>query len=151
MLNVASEQELAQKATQLKALFVSSGMSVENANELIYALILNSNKASQALSVLGDRGFGSITDKASAAKSTLETFNSVIKNGNTDQIGKSLEGALNAYDNLADTLETTKDKNGKLITSSEAYQEILKQIKETSGGNVEIGLEGVKSLAEQNV
>ena len=154
MLNIASEEEVAQKATQLKALLVSSApakTSVEEINELIYALILSSNKANMALSILGDRGFGSITDKASAAKSTLETFNSVIKNGNTDQIGKSLEGALNAYNNLAESIETTKDKNGKLVTSSEAYQEILKQIKETSGGNVEIGLEGVKSLAEQNV
>jgi hypothetical protein len=151
MLNVASEEEVAQKATQLKALFVSSGMSVENANELIYALILVSDKASQALSVLGSKGFASITDKASAAKSTLETFNNVIKEGNTDQIGKSLEGALNAYDNLADSLENTKDENGKLITSSQSYEKILKQIKETSAGNVEIGLDGVKSLAEQNV
>jgi LysM repeat protein len=151
MLNVASQEEVAQKATQLKALFVSSGMSVENANELIYALILVSDKASQALSVLGDKGFGSITDKASAAKSTLETFNNVIKEGNTDQIGKSLEGALNAYDNLADSLENTKDENGKLITSSQAYEKILKQIKETSAGNVEIGDRGAKSLAEQNV
>jgi TP901 family phage tail tape measure protein len=154
MLNIASEEEVAQKATQLKALLVSSApakTSVEEINELIYALILSSNKANMALSILGDRGFGSITDKASAAKSTLETFNNVIKNGNTDQIGKSLEGALNAYNNLAESIETTKDKNGKLVTSSEAYQEILKQIKETSGGNVEIGLEGVRSLAEQNV
>jgi len=150
MLNVASEQELAQKATQLKAMFVSSGMSVENANELIYALISISNKSAQALSVLGDKGFGTITDKASAAKSTLETFNNVIKNGNTDQLSKSLDTALNAYNNLADSIENTKDKNGKLITSSESYQEILKQIKATSSGNVAIGIEGVNAIVKQN-
>jgi TP901 family phage tail tape measure protein len=150
MLNIASEEEAAQKATQLKAILVSSGKSVEEANEIVLALIQVSNKASQELSILGDKGFGSITDKASAAKSTLETFNNVIKNGNTDQLSKSLDTALNAYNNLADSIENTKDKNGKLITSSEAYQEILKKIKETSGGNVAIGLEGVNAIVKQN-
>ena len=150
MLNTASEEEAAQKATQLKAILVSSGKSVEEANEILLALIRVSNKADQELSILGDKGFGSIIDKASAAKSTLETFNKVIKDGNTDQLGKSLDTALNAYNNLADSIENTKDKNGKLITSSEAYQEILKKIKETSGGNVAIGLEGVNAIVKQN-
>ena len=88
------------------------------ASLVLYILISISNKSAQALSVLGDKGFGTITDKASAAKSTLETFNNLIKNGNTDQLSKSLDTALNAYNNLADSIENTKDKNGKLFTAS---------------------------------
>ena len=150
MFNKAGGNEIAQKATQLKAMFVSSGMAVQNANELIYALILNSNKATNAMTILSDRGFGAIENKTSAATQTLKTYYSVIEKGNTDQIGESVDAAFNAYTNLENSLVNTSDKTKVLVSQSEAYLKVLNQIKDTNGGNVEIGNDIYASLANQN-
>jgi TP901 family phage tail tape measure protein len=150
MFDTASGSETAQKATQLKAMFVSSGMAVQEANELIYALILNSNKAESALTVLGNKGFGSIQDKATAAASTVKTFASVIENGNTDQIGKSADSALNAYLNLETSLVNISDKTKPIVTESEAYLQVLNKIKNSNAGNVKLGDDIYLALAKQN-
>jgi hypothetical protein len=150
-INMASLTEAPKKIEQLKAIFVSSGLSVEKATNLIYALILNSNKAKDALDLLGTEGFGFIQDKATAAASTLKTYNDLIKEGNKDQLGKALDTSINAYQNLTKSLIGTKDTAGKVLTSSEAYAKVLDQISSKAENNVAIGLEGAKSLAEQNV
>jgi TP901 family phage tail tape measure protein len=150
MFNTASLDELPQKATQLKAMFVSSGMAVQEANELIYALILNSNKAEGALTALGDKGFGSIQDKGTAAAATLKTYYSVIEKGNTDQIGKSVDSALNAYLNLETSLVNINDKTKPLVSESEAYLKVLNKIKNSNAGNAELGDEIYLALSKQN-
>jgi len=150
MFNKAGGNEIVQKATQLKAMLVSSGMAVQNANELIYALILNSNKATNAMTILSDKGFGAIQDKASASAETLKTYYSVIQKGNTDQIGESVNAALNAYTNLENSLVNINDKTKPLVSQSEAYLKVLNKIKDTNGGNVEIGNNIYASLSNQN-
>jgi TP901 family phage tail tape measure protein len=150
MFNTAGGNEIVQKATQLKAMFVSSGMAVQDANELIYALILNSNKAESALTVLGDKGFGTIQDKATAAAATLKTYYSVIEKGNSDQIGKSVDSALNAYSNLETSLVNINDKTKPIVTESEAYLKVLNKIKNSNAGNAELGGEIYLALAKQN-
>jgi TP901 family phage tail tape measure protein len=150
MFNTAGGNEIVQKATQLKGMFVSSGMAVQDANELIYALILNSNKAESALTVLGDKGFGTIQDKATAAAATLKTYYSVIEKGNSDQIGKSVDSALNAYSNLETSLVNINDKTKPIVTESEAYLKVLNKIKNSNAGNAELGGEIYLALAKQN-
>jgi len=150
MFNTASLDELPQKATQLKAMFVSSGMAVQDANELIYALILNSNKAEGALTALGDKGFGSIQDKGTAAAATLKTYYSVIAKGNTDQIGKSVDSALNAYLNLETSLVNITDKTKPIVTESEAYLKVLNKIKNSNAGNAQLGGDIYLALSRQN-
>ena len=150
MFNTASLDELPQKATQLKAMFVSSGMAVQDANELIYALILNSNKAESALTALGDKGFGSIQDKGTAAAATLKTYYSVIAKGNTDQIGKSVDSALNAYLNLETSLVNITDKTKPIVTESEAYLKVLNKIKNSNAGNAQLGGDIYLALSRQN-
>jgi TP901 family phage tail tape measure protein len=150
MFNTAGGNEVIQKATQLKAMFVSSGMAVQDANELIYALILNSNKAESALTALGDKGFGSIQDKGTAAAATLKTYYSVIAKGNTDQIGKSVDSALNAYINLETSLVNINDKTKPIVTESEAYLKVLNKIKNSNAGNAELGDEIYLALSKQN-
>lgn len=150
MFDKAGEDEIAQKATQLKSMFVSSGMAVQDANELIYALILNSNKAEQALEILGSKGFGAIQDKGTAAAATLKTYYSVIEKGNDDQIGKSADSALNAYMNLETSLINISDKTKPIVTESEAYLKVLGKIKNSNAGNVELGTSMYISLSKQN-
>jgi hypothetical protein len=149
-INMASPEEASKKAEQLKAIFVSSGMAVDKANSLIYALILNSNKAQQAVSILANEGFSKIEDKATAASSTLKTFNDLLKSGNTDQLGKSLNTAINAYQNLEQSLINTTDKTKEIVTASQAYEKVLKQIGKNAFSNKEIGEDGVKSLISQD-
>ena len=147
---MASLDEVPQKVTQLKAMFVSAGMSVENANELIYALILNSNKATDALSILANKGFGAIIDQSTAAKSTLQTLNTVLAKGNTDQLAASLNTAVNAYLNLADSLVNTSDKTKKIVTQSEAYAQVLDKIKNSNRANIPIGEQNLQVLISSN-
>jgi len=150
MFNTASLDELPQKATQLKAMFVSSGMAVQDANELIYALILNSNKAEGALTALGSQGFGAIQDKGTAAAATLKTYYSVIAKGNSDQIGKSVDSVLNAYTNLETSLVNVTDKTKPIVTESDAYLKVINKIKNSNAGNVELGNDMYLALSRQN-
>ena len=77
--------ELQTLVNNQKAQFIAGGLSVEQANRMIYGAIANSEKASDAYKLLADGGFGAITDKATAAefavKNLLETLERDPKTG----------------------------------------------------------------------
>ena len=91
MFDKASGAEVSAKAEQLKAQFVAGGMSAQEATNIIYALISQSNKAAYAVKAIASEGFRAIKDEATAASSALNTFFNLLKNGNVDQLGDSLD------------------------------------------------------------
>jgi TP901 family phage tail tape measure protein len=135
VFNKAGGDEVVQKASQLKAQFIAGGMSAEKATNTIYALIESSNKAYMSLGVLADGGFGLIKDNASAAVFSIETFNRLLNEGNTDQLATSLETALNAVQALEKSMVGTEDANGNIITQSDAWLDVLDKVNKAQGSN----------------
>jgi len=148
MFDKATNEEAIERATNLKAGMVATGKSVEEANEIILAMIMNSNKSAYALDILGDRGFGKIQGKISATNVTVKTFSNVIKEGNFDQLPIALQTAVNALDNLQQSFIKTDDKTKKALTSSQAYEKVLGQISKTA--NQAIGEKGLEEILAQN-
>jgi len=77
----SSTGELQRLINNQKAQYVAGGLSVEQANSMIYGAIANSKKASQAYKLLADQGFGAIEDKSSAAEFAVGNLVKTI-NGN---------------------------------------------------------------------
>jgi TP901 family phage tail tape measure protein len=150
MFNTANNDEAVERATNLKAGMVAMGKSVEEANEVILAMLMNSNKASIALEVLGDVGFGNIRGKISATNSTVRTFANVIKEGNFDQLPIALTTAVNALDQLQKSFVKTGKNAKDTVTSSEAFVKVLNQIGNSTAANKEIGEKGLEEILAQN-
>jgi hypothetical protein len=148
MFDKATNEEAKERATNLKAGMVAAGKSVEEANEVILAMIMNSNKASIALDILGDRGFGKIQGKISATNSTIKTFSNIIKEGNFDQLPIALQTSVNALDNLQQSFIKIDVNTKKAVTSSQAYEKVLNQISTTA--NQQIGDKGLEEILAQN-
>ena len=150
MFNTANEDEALQRAINLKAAYVATGMSVEDANELILAMLENSNKAKIKLDILADQGFSSLDTQAKAAEKTFETFADVITNGNFDQLPDALQTASDSFRELQKSMINTTDKSKELVTSGEAYEKVLQQILNNNELNYEIGSDGLNQILQQN-
>ncbi len=81
----SSTGELQTLINNQKAQFIAGGLSVEQANRMIYGAIANSEKATKSYELLANSGFGAIVDKATAAefavKNLLETLKPEPKTG----------------------------------------------------------------------
>lgn len=150
MLDGLNDDEVAARITSIKAGYVGLGMSVENANELIYAMLLNSNKSSQALALLGDEGFSRISDKASAASAAMKTFADALKSGDFDQIGIAFQTGVNVLDSYVNSLVGTDAKTKEVTTSAEAYKKVLDQLNNRPAGDLAIGQEGYDSIVKSD-
>ena len=138
VFNKAGSNEVIQKASQLKAQFISGGMSAEKATNTIYALIASSNKSSLALQVLADEGFGSIIDKTSAAITSIETFNSLLNAGNTDQLAPAFQTLITSVQEMEKSLVGTKDETGKIITASQAWAITMQKVSSAQGSSASL-------------
>jgi hypothetical protein len=150
MLNDLDNNQVAARITSMKAGYVGLGMSVEEANELIYALLLNSNKSSQALALLGDEGFSRISDKASAASAAMKTFADALKTEDFDQIGIAFQTGVNVLDSYVNSLVGTDAKTKEVTTSAEAYKKVLDELNNRPAGNLSIGQEGYDSIIKSD-
>jgi TP901 family phage tail tape measure protein len=143
--NVAAGTEMPQKAANFKASLVSMGMSVEDANELLLAMIQLSNKAGSALSILANMTFTQIDDKASAAANSLKTFGTELSKG-SDQTGEALNTALGGYTELENSLVNITDKNKDIVTQGEAYSKIVEKLNVTEAANIPIKKKGYDQI-----
>ena len=134
----ADSDEVVKKASQLKAQFISGGMSAEKATHTIRALVESSNKASMSLALMGDKGFGSIVDKSSAAVAGIETFNSLLKAGNSDQIGDAFYTLITGVQEMEKSLIGTEDETGKIIDSSEAWAITMEKVNAAQGSSASL-------------
>ena len=150
MFDKASPKEVIIKAQQLKAQFVAGGMSAEEATKKIYAMVSVSNKANQAVQAIANEGFSSIKDKATAAVQSVKVFNALLKEGNTDQLSTSFDTVITSLQEAEKALIGTKNAQGQITTSAEAFDATLKSISGTKLGNLELDQEGVDALSKQN-
>ena len=150
MFDKASPKEVIIKAQQLKAQFVAGGMSAEEATKKIYAMVSVSNKANQAVQAIANEGFSSIKDKATAAVQSVKVFNALLKEGNTDQLATSFDTVITSLQEAEKALIGTKNAQGQITTSAEAFDATLKSISGTKLGNLKLDQEGVDALSKQN-
>jgi TP901 family phage tail tape measure protein len=114
-----------------KAQYIAGGMSVEEANRKLYGALLNSEKAFQAMSILGDGAFGKIVDRATAAEFAVGNLINTINSGPgaTDDwvgdINAGFEGLINTFSAATDGLIGTKDKFGNVIDEYKAYEMVM--------------------------
>jgi TP901 family phage tail tape measure protein len=150
MFDKASPKEVIIKAQQLKAQFVAGGMSAEEATKKIYAMVSVSNKANLAVQAIANEGFASIKDKSTAAIQSVKVFNALLKEGNTDQLAISFDTVITSLQEAEKALVGTKNAQGQVTTSAEAFEETLKSISGTRLGNLKLEQQGVDALSKQN-
>ena len=135
------QDNIIQTATNIKAQFLAAGMSVEEANKKIYASISVSKNASSAFAVLSDAGFMGITDKATAAKYSIESFSKVldgsIKDSGFDDLKtatiEGISSVINSFSQYQSSLVGTKDEFGKIITAADAFRISMEKLSSVPG------------------
>ena len=150
MFNQAAGSEVTAKAESLKAQFVAGGMEVQEATNLVYALVSASNKASFALRAIASEGFRSIKDEATAANSAIKTFFNLLNSGNTDQLVSSLDTIINALQAAEQKmLGINLDQYG-IVDAAEAYQLTLERINSTQGSSKQLTGDQLEAIKSQN-
>ena len=84
----SSTGELQNLVNNQKAQFIAGGLSVEQANRMIYGALANSEKATKSYQLLADEGFGAITDKATAAEFAVKNLLQALKPDSTTGMSK---------------------------------------------------------------
>ena len=141
------QNNIIQTATNIKAQFLAAGMSVEEANKKIYASIAVSKNANMAFAVLSDAGFMGITDKATAAKHSIESFTKIMdgsikESGFNDLKTATIEGiasVVNSFTQYRASLVGTKDDLGNTITAADAFKISMEKLATIPGFNKEMG------------
>jgi hypothetical protein len=121
----SSTGELQRLINNQKAQYVAGGLSIEQANSMIYGAIANSEKASQAYKLLADQGFGAIQDKSTAAEyavsnlvNTLNNNKSVWQIFNTKDV--SLWNPMSPYNAITDTFADANAQKKAVISGFES-------------------------------
>ncbi len=147
-----STQETQRLVSNQKAQYIAAGMSIEEANKKIYGALANSDKASQAYTMLANTEFGSIIDKASAAEFSVGNLVNTLNKGpgTADwykEVGNGFEGLINVFSNATTSLVGTKDELGNVIDEYEAYQIVMSKAEANNPGmNKEIGADAYSNL-----
>ena len=148
------QDNIIQTATNIKAQFLAAGMSVEEANKKIYASISVSKNANSAFAVLSDAGFMGITDKATAAKYSIESFAKVldgsIKDSGFDDLKtatiEGISSVINSFSQYQSSLVGTKDEFGKIITAADAFRISMEKLASVPGFTKEMGESAFSNL-----
>ena len=110
-------------AANLKAQFVSAGMSAQDATNKIYAIIEASNKAGAGLGAITSSGFTSIIDKGSAAsaivKNLIDSLGD-IENIDPKAFASNIDTVITSLDAATAALVGTKDAQGNTIDQATA-------------------------------
>jgi hypothetical protein len=152
VLNSIDSSKVNDWANNLKAQMVSSGKSVEDATNLIYALIEASNKAGQGVGAISNKMFSSITDQGQAADYILKNLAKNIKNISDidpSAFASNLDTALTSLDSAVESLIGTKDANGNLINETKALSIQYERIVKSGVKNNEIGKDTLKVIQQQ--
>lgn len=151
IFNKAKPDEIVAKASQLKAQFVAGGMSAQEATNLIYTLISQSNDANLAIKAIASDGFRKIKDEATAAAASVKTFTDLVSKGNTDQIAAGLDQVVNSLTAAENKLIGTLDNQSKTIDAGEAFKITLQKINDLTGKQGKLSTDQINALKSQNV
>ncbi len=151
-LNDIDSSKVNEWASNLKAQMVSSGKTVEEATNLIYALIEASNKAGMGVSAISNKAFTGITDKGSAAAFVLKNLAQNIKDVteiDPSAFASNVDTAITSLDSAVSSLIGTKDESGKVLDEAGAIAVQFEKMTESGIKNNKLGEEAFKTLKSQ--
>jgi TP901 family phage tail tape measure protein len=152
ILNNIDSSKINDWAANLKAQMISSGKSVEDATNLIYALIESSNKAGQGVGAISSKMFSGITDQGSSATFILKNLSQNIKdisNIDASAFASNVDTAISSLDSAVKSLVGTKDASGNVLDEQEAIAIQFERMTEAGIKNNEIGKDALKTIKSQ--
>jgi hypothetical protein len=139
-------------ASNLKAQMIASGKSVEEATNLIYALIEASDKAGMGVGAISTKAFSGITDQGSAAAFVLQNLAKNIKDVSSidpSAFASNVDTAIASLDSAVSSLIGTKDASGKVLDESAAIAVQFERMSEAGVKNNKLGEDTLKTLKSQ--
>jgi hypothetical protein len=139
-------------AANLKAQMISSGKSVEESTNLIYALIEASNKAGQGVGAISSKMFTGISDQGSSAVFILKNLAQNIKDVSSidaSAFASNVDTAISSLDAAVKSLIGTKDSTGNVLDEQEAIAIQFERMTEAGIKNNKIGQDALKTIKSQ--
>jgi TP901 family phage tail tape measure protein len=136
----------------LKAQMIASGKSVEEATNLIYALIEASNKAGMGVSAISSKAFSGITDKGTAATFVMKNLAKNIADVSSidpSAFASNVDTAISSLDSAVTSLIGTKDATGKVLNEAGAIAIQFERMTTAGVKNNKLGEETLKVLKSQ--
>jgi len=150
--NSIDSSKVNELAANLKAQMVASGRSVEDATNLIYALIESSNKAGQGVKAITDSIFTKVTDQGSAASFIMKNFAKSVDDIYTIDPGafaSNVDTVISSLDSAVKSLIGTKDATGQTIDEAMAISIQMKNIADSGVKNKQLGGQALAVLKQQ--
>jgi len=150
--NSIDSSKVNELAANLKAQMVASGRSVEDATNLIYALIESSNKAGQGVRAITDSIFTKVTDQGSAASFIMKNFAKSVDDIYTIDPGafaSNVDTVISSLDSAVKSLIGTKDATGQTIDEAMAISIQMKNIADSGVKNKQLGAQALAVLKQQ--
>jgi hypothetical protein len=152
ILNNIDSTKINDWAANLKAQMISSGKSVEDATNLIYALIESSNKAGMGVGAISSKMFSGITDQGSSAAFILKNLAQNIKDVSdidASAFASNVDTAISSLDSAVQSLIGTKDATGNVLDEQEAIAIQFERMTQAGIKNNEIGKDALKTIKSQ--
>ena len=144
-------KEIVTGAANIKAQWVSMGMSIQDANAKIYTLVKLTHGSQAALNAITSDAFTKITDKASASEYAIKLVGQAIKN--IKNVGAA--GAANALDTFfqvqtakLEQLQAKSAEEGKGTPYSSAYASTMSTYAKSGYADVKITRDMINELAK---
>jgi TP901 family phage tail tape measure protein len=153
LFNNARPDQVNKLATSMKAQFVSLGMSVQEATNQIYILMKASNKSGQALNAISSDSFKAITDRASAATTTVQMLGNVLASKglfNAEEFARGLDNMLNSLDAYKNSLMQTT-KAGAGLSETQALKKTFDEIAKVKGNTIKLEGKALDALKQQDI
>ena len=150
--NSIDSSKVNELASNLKAQMISSGKSVEEATNLIYALIESSEKAGQGVRAISDSIFTKITDQGSAASFVMKNFAKSVDDIYTIDPGafaSNVDTVISSLDAAVKSLIGTKDSTGETIDEAKAIAIQMDNIAKSGVKNKQLGAQALAVLKQQ--
>ena len=152
ILNNIDSSKINDWAANLKAQMISSGKSVEDATNLIYALIESSNKAGTGVGAISSKMFSGITDQGSSATFILKNLAQNIKDVSdidAAAFASNVETAISSLESSVKSLIGTTDATGNVLDEQEAIAIQFERMTEAGIKNNKIGADALKTIKSQ--
>jgi len=150
--NSIDSSKVTDLAVNLKAQFVSAGMSAQDATNKIYAIIEASNKIGQGFGAIASSGFKAITDRGSAATSIVNSLLIALKEIDTidpKAFASNIDTVISSLDSAATALVGTKDAQGKTITQADALITQFEKLKSLGADREKLGAKALEHLKKE--
>ena len=150
--NSIDSSKVTDLAVNLKAQFVSAGMSAQDATNKIYAIIEASNKIGQGFGAIASSGFKAITDRGSAATTIVNSLLLALKEIDTidpKAFASNIDTVISSLDSAATALVGTKDAQGKTITQADALITQFEKLKSLGADREKLGAKALEHLKKE--